>query len=101
MNRDSPFDDLHDLLEIQTKKLSFCDLLRADVIQKIFRGIGGGGGFFLACEDFGRMFDHSVPACACFLLFFKVEISSRKLVCFIDNMIIECWVIETVWFVNS
>ena len=23
-----------------------------------------GGGFFLACEDFGRMFDHTLPACA-------------------------------------
>ena len=26
--------------------------------------------FFLACEDFGRMFDHSFPACAVFLFFF-------------------------------
>ena len=33
--------------------------------------------FFLACEDFGRMFDHSFPACA---FFFKVEISSRTLI---------------------
>ena len=24
----------------------------------------GGGGFFLACEDFGRMFDNLSPACA-------------------------------------
>ena len=23
-------------------------------------------GFFLACEDFGRMFDHSFPACTFF-----------------------------------
>ena len=29
--------------------------------------------FFLACEDFGRMFDNLSPAYA----FFKVEISSR------------------------
>ena len=43
---------------------------------------------------------HSPPALV-FFFFFKVEISSRKLVCFIDNMIIERWVIETVWFVNS
>ena len=28
---------------------------------------GGGGGFFLACKDFWRMFDNSVPACAFFL----------------------------------
>ena len=32
---------------------------------------GGGGGCFLACEDFGRMFDNSFPACVvCLLLFF-------------------------------
>ena len=37
----------------------------------------GGGGFFLACEDFGRMFDNSFPACA---FFFKVEINSRTLI---------------------
>ena len=24
-------------------------------------------GFFLACENFGRMFDHSFPACAVFV----------------------------------
>ena len=40
---------------------------------------GGGGGSFPACEDFGRMFDHSFPACGFFVLFcfvfFKVEIS--------------------------
>ena len=32
-------------------------------------GGGGGGGFFLACKDFGRMFEHSFPACA-FVSFF-------------------------------
>ena len=37
-----------------------------------------GSGFSLACEDLGRMFDNSFPACAFF--FFKVEISSRKLI---------------------
>ena len=37
-----------------------------------------GGGFFLVCEGFGRMFDHLFPACAFF--FFKVEISSRTLI---------------------
>ena len=31
---------------------------------------GGGSGFFLVCEDFGRMFDNSFPACAFFFLFF-------------------------------
>ena len=34
-------------------------------------GGGGGGVFILACEDFGRMFGYSFPACAFFLLFFK------------------------------
>ena len=29
---------------------------------------GGGGGFVLACDDFGRMFDNSFPACAFFFL---------------------------------
>ena len=29
-----------------------------------------GRGLFLACEDFGRMFDHSFPACAFFSLSF-------------------------------
>ena len=37
----------------------------------------GGGGFFLACEDLGSMFDNSLPACA---FFFNVEISSRTLI---------------------
>ena len=38
--------------------------------------IAGGGGFFLACEDFGRMFDHSFSVCT-FFFFFEVEVSSR------------------------
>ena len=29
-----------------------------------------GGGSFLACEAFGRMFDHSFPACVAFKIFF-------------------------------
>ena len=40
----------------------------------------GGGGFFLDCEDFGRMFDHSFPACAFLFLFFKVENRLRTLI---------------------
>ena len=36
------------------------------------------GGFFLTCEDFGRMFIHS-PACAFFFFFFKVEITLTPL----------------------
>ena len=43
------------------------------------RGGGSGGGFFLACaEDFGRMVDHSFPACAFF--FFEVQISLGTLI---------------------
>ena len=41
---------------------------------------GDGGGFFLACENFGRMFDNSFPACAFFFFFFKVEIRSHALI---------------------
>ena len=29
---------------------------------------GGDGGFFLVCEEFGRMFDISFPACTFFFL---------------------------------
>ena len=44
---------------------------------------GAGGGFFLVCEDLGRMFDSSFPACtffALFFFFFKAEINLRKLI---------------------
>ena len=34
-------------------------------IQEIGGG-GGFGGFFLACQDFWRMLDHSFPACTFF-----------------------------------
>ena len=42
----------------------------------------GCGGFFLVCENFGRMFDHSFAACAVVYLFiyFEVEISSGTLI---------------------
>ena len=40
----------------------------------------GGGGFFLACEDFGRMFDESFPARALKKERKKVGISSRTLI---------------------
>ena len=39
--------------------------------------------FFLACENFGKMFDQPFPAYAFlsfFFFFFKVEISSRPLI---------------------
>ena len=36
-----------------------------------------GGSFFLACDDFGRRFNHSFSACVCF---FEVEIISRTLI---------------------
>ena len=48
--------------------------------DKLLVGAVLGGGFFLACEDFGRMFDHSFPVCTFFFFFFKVEISSRTLI---------------------
>ena len=38
-------------------------------------GGGGGSGFFLACEDLGRMFDHSTPACAFFSFFLKWKLA--------------------------
>ena len=34
-------------------------------------GDDNGGGFLLAWEDFGRMFDNSFPACAFFFFFLK------------------------------
>ena len=34
-------------------------------------GGGGCGGFFLTCNDFGRMFDHSFPTSAFFFFFLK------------------------------
>ena len=37
------------------------------------------GGFLLACEDLGRMFDNSFPSFD-FFFFFKVEIRSRTLI---------------------
>ena len=41
--------------------------------------INGGGGFFLACEEFGRRFDKLFSASAFFFFFFEIEISSRTL----------------------
>ena len=32
----------------------------------------GGGGFFLACEDLGRMFDDPFPACAFLIYIFFI-----------------------------
>ena len=34
--------------------------------------VTGGGGFFLACEDLGRMVDYSFPASTFFLLKWSV-----------------------------
>ena len=39
-----------------------------------------GGGFFLTCTDFRRMFNNSFSAYTFFVCFFKVEISWRKLI---------------------
>ena len=63
-------------------KIIFCFV----VIQLQFGG--GGGGFFRAFEDFGRMFDYSFPACAFFsFFFFKVDISSRTLKLFMPGSV--------------
>ena len=44
-------------------------------------GLGGGGGLFLACEDLGRLFDHSFPVWALKKKKEKKkEISSRTLI---------------------
>ena len=32
--------------------------------------LSGGGGFFLACEDFEKMFDNLFPACAFLFILF-------------------------------
>ena len=40
----------------------------------------GGARTFLACEDFVRMFDHSILACDFLFFIFEVEISSRTLI---------------------
>ena len=42
-------------------------------------GGGGGSGFFLACENFGRMFDHSPPAHFLKLLFLKRRLARARL----------------------
>ena len=36
--------------------------------------------FPLVCDDLGRKIDHSFPACAFLLFFFKVENTSRTLI---------------------
>ena len=54
----------------------------AAVLADIIVEIESGGGFSLACEDLGRMFHNSFPACtfSFFFFFFKVEISSHTLI---------------------
>ena len=49
------------------RKLTFC--FSADLWQARANGGSGGGGFFLAGEDFGRMFNHSFPVCIFFFFF--------------------------------
>ena len=47
------------------------------------RGGGGGrrvcGGFFLACEDFGRMLDHSLPVYALFVCMYVWRLARSHL----------------------
>ena len=53
-------------------------------VAKIFLGVYfisfAAGGFFLACEDFRRVFDHSPPALFLIFFYIKVEISSHTLI---------------------
>ena len=49
-------------------KLISTELKRNELINR------NGGGFFLACEDFGRMFNNSFPACA----FFKWRLACAR-----------------------
>ena len=37
-----------------------------NIYKKQVKSNGGGGGFFLAGKDFGRMIDNSFPACTFF-----------------------------------
>ena len=46
----------HSLVELKALRKAFVVLML--VVQN--------GGFFLACEDFGRMFDNLIHACALF-----------------------------------
>ena len=50
--------------------LKDCNMLLVEDVRLSFnwavRCKFGSGGFFLVCDDFGRMFDHSFPACAFF-----------------------------------
>ena len=50
-----------------------------DTVQVLIAS-SGGEGLFHACEDFGRMFDNSFPACAVCFFFHEVEICLRKLI---------------------
>ena len=72
---------IQQLQEVGSVKHLHVYRLKVDNDFREYLVYGGGGGFFLACEDFGRMFDNSFPACAVFLFFFyEVEISSRTLI---------------------
>ena len=45
------------------------DILVAIQWGKLPSLANGSGGFLLACENLGRMFDHSFPVCAFFFFF--------------------------------
>ena len=70
------------------KHTFFCSDLFQTLNRKPLIHSSGGDGFFsflffLACENFGRMFDKSFPACAFF--FFKVEITLRTHIHFLPQ----------------
>ena len=59
---------------------------------------GGGGGFFLACENLERTFDHSWTACAFFSFsFFEVEVSLRTIIPHFNARISPQWLSWPRW----
>ena len=69
-------------LLVQNQGWKSCRMLSGSKYRQLYRQARNaqtsGGGFFLACKDFGRMFDHLFPTCAFF--FFLVEISLYTLI---------------------
>ena len=50
--------------------------------------------FVPVCEEFGKMFDHSFPACAFLFCFVKLEVSLRTLIPLFDARISPQWLSE-------
>ena len=69
----------HKVAEVKPHSVNRLSIHKDEQILKHLLMQSALGGFFLACEDFGRMFDHPFPVCA-FSFLFEMEISSRTLV---------------------